>query len=105
MDEAAVLLSVLSRFAVDIDDRPPIEPFGRGHINGTYLVKTDPPVVLQRISRAAFRAPDRVIENVANVTAYLKKAIARDGGDPDRETLTLIPARDDLRPCVFYEGE
>ena len=105
MDEAAVLLSVLSRFAVDFDDRPLITPFGRGHINDTYLVKTDPPLVLQRISRAAFHAPDRVIGNVALVTAYLKKAIARDGGDPDRETLTLIPARDDLRPCVFYEGE
>lgn len=104
MDDPAVLQAVLSRFAVDFDDRPPITPFGCGHINDTYLVKTDPPTVLQKISRAAFHSPARVIENVARVTAYLKEKIALDGGDPERETLTLIPARDGS-PCVFDRGE
>ena len=73
MDDPSALQSVLSRFSVDIGDRPPIVPFGRGHVNGTYLVKTEPPVVLQRINRAVFPRPDRVAENVARVTAYLKE--------------------------------
>ena len=105
MDDPAVLQAVLSRFAVDFTDRPPIAPFGRGHVNGTYLVRTDPPTVLQRINRAVFPRPDRVAENVARVTAYLKEKIALDGGDPDRETLTLIPARETGLPYVLFDGE
>ena len=105
MPDAAALLSVLSRFAVDFGDRPPIEPFGRGHINGTYLAGTNPPTVLQRINRAVFPRPDLVIENVARVTAYLKEKIALDGGDPERETLTLIPDRETGLPYVLLDGE
>ena len=105
MDDAALLRSVLPRFAGDFGDRPPIEPFGRGHVNGTYLVKTEPPVVLQRINRAVFPRPDRVAENVARVTAYLKERISRDGGDPERETLTLIPDRETGLPYVIRDGE
>ena len=105
MPDAADLLSVLSRFAVDFDDRPPIEPFGRGLVNGTYLVGTEPPTVLQRINRAVFPHPDRVIRNVACVTSYLKERIALDGGDPERETLTLIPERTTGLPYVLHGGE
>ena len=105
MPDAALLLSVLSRFAVDFDDRPPLKPFGRGHINGTYLVGTNPPTVLQRINRAVFPHPDLVIDNVARVTAYLKEKIALDGGDPERETLTLIPDRSTGLPYVQFGGE
>lgn len=105
MDDLSALRSVLFRFSVDVSDRPPIVPFGRGHINGTYLVKTDPPTVLQKINRAVFPEPARVVENVARVTAYLKEKIALDGGDPDRETLTLIPARETGLPYVLLDGE
>lgn len=105
MPDAASLLAVLSRFAVDFDDHPPIEPFGRGHINGTYLVGTNPRTVLQRINRAVFPRPDLVCDNVARVTAHLKERIALDGGDPERETLTLIPDRATGLPYVLHDGE
>lgn len=105
MADAAFLLSVLSRFAVDFDDRPPISPFGHGHINDTYLVGTNPPTVLQRINRAVFPRPDFVAENVWRVTARLREAIRLDGGDPDRETLTPIPEKGTGRPFVEADGE
>ena len=34
------------------------------------------------------------MENMVNVTAYLRKIIAEAGGDPMRETLTLLPTKD-----------
>ena len=105
MPDRAALRAILSRFAVDSDDRTPIEPFGRGHINDTYLVGTNPPTVLQRVNRAVFPRPERVVENVARVTAYLRERIAADGGDPDRETLTLIPEKETGLPFVLADGE
>ena len=90
LDEAE-LRAILSCFAVDSDNRPPIRPFGDGHINSTYLVGTKPPTVLQRVNRAVFPDPVSVMRNVFRVTAHLKRKIVVEGGDPDRETLTLIP--------------
>ena len=99
LDEAAIR-SILSRFAVDSDDRPPIRPFGGGHINSTYLCGTNPPTVLQRVNRAVFPNPVAVMENVSGVTAHLRRKIADEGGDPERETLTLIPDRTTGLPYV-----
>lgn len=83
--------------------------FGEGHINDTFCVHTQPPdgacrrFILQRISAAAFGNPEQLMRNVVGVTDYLKKVIAREGGNPDRETLThpAHPDRDVLlhRPC------
>ena len=74
--------------------------FGEGHINDTFCVHTQPGedpcrrFILQRISSAAFHHPDQVMENIAGVTAFLGKAIAAAGGDPSRETMTVVPTRD-----------
>ncbi|MBO4283078.1 MAG: aminoglycoside phosphotransferase family protein [Clostridia bacterium] len=105
MPEPDALRAVLSRFAVDSDDRPPITPFGNGHIHSTYLVGTVPPTVLQRINRAVFPRPDLPTENAARVTEHLRKRIAAEGGDPLRETLTLIPDRLSGLPYVVCDGE
>ncbi|MBD3392239.1 MAG: phosphotransferase [Chitinivibrionales bacterium] len=74
-----------------------IEPFGGGHINDTFKVQTGSPArprsyLLQRINRFVFEAPERVMANIARVTAHLRAKIAAEGGDPDRETLTVVPA-------------
>jgi len=79
-------------------------PYGDGHINDTYrvTVKVDglhKHYVLQRISPVAFRQPDKVMENVLGVTNYLRGSIARRGGDPLRETMTIIPLADG-RTCL-----
>lgn len=67
-------------------------PFGNGHINDTYRTE-DSQFILQRINTSVFTDPAAVMENISRVTAHLKKKITACGGDPDRETLTVIPAR------------
>lgn len=86
--------TMLDRFALP-GQLLEVRPFGDGHINDTFLATTDNGrFILQRISPVAFKRPDQVMENVAQVTAYLHRVIAQDGGDPTRETLTLVPLKE-----------
>lgn len=64
--------------------------YGNGHINDTYCVDGSN-YILQRINTSVFRNPKELMENIENVTAFLRKIITAEGGDPDRETLTVIP--------------
>lgn len=85
-----------------------LSPYGDGHINDTYRVCVQKDgeakqYVLQRLSPVAFPEPEKVMENVAQVTAFLRESIARRGGDPARETLSLIPMRDG-RTYLSEEG-
>ena len=74
-------------------------PFGSGHINTTVLAELATPdgvarFVQQRINRAVFREPERVMENFARVVAHQRRALEREGArDLDRRVLTLVPAR------------
>ena len=45
------------------------------------------------------------MENVIGVTSYLRKKIIENGGDPDRETLNVIPAVDGKPYFIDYKGE
>lgn len=72
-----------------------IKPFGNGHINDTFLVQTNcdnktNKYIIQRINDNVFKNPQEVMENILNVTTYLKKKIIEQGGNPERETLTVI---------------
>ena len=59
--------------------------FGEGHINDTFLVDAGTGrFILQRLSTAAFKEPDKLTRNVVNITDYLAREIARQGGDPSR---------------------
>ncbi|MCI9437052.1 MAG: aminoglycoside phosphotransferase family protein [Lachnospiraceae bacterium] len=69
------------------------EPYGNGHINDTYLV-TMPRYILQRINTSIFTNPDELMDNIENVTAFLRKKIAAAGADADRETLTVVPTKE-----------
>lgn len=83
-----------------------IAPFGSGHINDTYRVTCDARerhVILQRINSQVFSRPELVMENFVGVTRHLAEAIRRAGGDPERETLQLVPTRDG-EPFVRDEG-
>lgn len=67
------------------------EPYGNGHINETYLVTTgEKRFILQRVNGYVFPKPEDVMDNIERVTAFLKAQIEREGGDPARETLTLV---------------
>lgn len=76
-----------------------IEPHGNGHINDTYLVTCREEsgdthrYILQRINHEVFKDPDGLMENVVRVTSFLRKKIEEAGGDPERETLNVIPLR------------
>jgi hypothetical protein len=84
------------------------QPYGSGHINDTYAarVKTDAGEIRfihQRINTNVFRQPEELMENIRRVTEHLRKKILADGGDPDRETLTLIPAANGQCHAVIDE--
>jgi thiamine kinase-like enzyme len=67
------------------------KPLGEGHINKTYLVITDKSkYTLQMINTNVFTDPVGLMENIYNITEFLKKKIVKNGGDPERETLTVI---------------
>ena len=51
-------------------------------------------VILQRMNSTAFPKPVDVMENILGVTSFLKKKIEESGGDPEIETLNVIPAVD-----------
>jgi Ser/Thr protein kinase RdoA (MazF antagonist) len=72
-------------------------PYGMGHINDTYAVvyRRDDGCtrfILQRINRRVFRDPEGLMANIVAVTGHLSRKIRAAGGDPLRETLTLVPA-------------
>ena len=77
-----------------------IAPYGNGHINDTFCVSVETgaarPVryILQKVNRYVFPDPEGVIENIERVTAYLRGVIESEGGDPTRETLTLVESAD-----------
>ena len=70
--------------------------FGKGHINDTFCVYTQTEegdcvrYILQRMSAAAFRRPDQLMQNIVGVTDYLRGVIAQNGGDAARETMTVL---------------
>lgn len=76
-----------------------VVPYGNGHINDTYAVTCSLAggsvrFILQRLNPVVF--PDRagLMRNMIAVTGFLRKAVIRDGGDPERECLRLIPLKD-----------
>ena len=80
------------------------EPYGNGHINETYLVTTgEKRFILQRVNGYVFPKPEDVMDNIERVTAFLKAQIEREGGDPARETLTLVKTH--RGECFTYDRE
>ena len=81
------------------------EPYGTGNINDTFCLTVRPwtgaarRYILQRVNRYVFPDPEPMMGNIQRVTHYLRGVIAREGGDPARETLTLVRAMDG-RPWI-----
>ena len=72
-----------------------ISNFGSGHINDTYLVRSNTGVhsgyLLQKINNFVFKNIDGLMNNMLFVLNHLKEKVSKAGGDPDKEVLTLIP--------------
>ena len=82
-------------------------PFGSGHINSTFRLtfennKASSFYILQQINTSIFKQPELLIENISGVTQWLRKKIMENNGDPSRETLTLIPTKNNM---LYHIGE
>ena len=70
--------------------------YGCGHINDTFVVHTQPEnaccrrFILQRMSAAAFKHPDQLMENIIGVTEFLGREIEKHSGDRSREAMEVI---------------
>ncbi|MBI4979390.1 MAG: aminoglycoside phosphotransferase family protein [Spirochaetes bacterium] len=74
------------------------EPYGSGHINATYLVRTKESdaydYILQRVNHNVFKNVPNLMDNILRVTTHVRGKLAKiPGANPDRETLTVIPAK------------
>ena len=83
------------------------EGYGAGHINDTFAVWAADHSwrwILQRINTDTFTDPAGLMENVTGVTSYLRREILARGGDPDRETLNVVPTREGKPYYTDCEG-
>ncbi len=74
-------------------------PIPSGHINDTYCSEFDEggrrvKYVNQRINHLVFREPELLMENIERVTRFARERIVAAGGDPERESLTIVPTRE-----------
>ena len=87
------------------------KPYGNGHINDTYLLVFEigemgtVKIILQRMNREVFAKPVELMENIMGVTSHLRRKIIALGGDPERETLNVIPSLDEKPYYLDSTGE
>lgn len=85
-----------------------ITPLGTGLINDTYKVITTeadaPDYVLQRINHAIFQNVEMLQNNIAAVTAHIRKILSEQGeSDIDRKVLTFVEASNGK--SYWHDGE
>lgn len=74
-----------------------VQPYDCGHINDTFVAYFNlangikKRYILQRINHRIFTEPDRLMKNIVGITGFLREKIIKEGGDPTRETLNLVP--------------
>lgn len=97
--------ALLKNFALSLDVVD-VKPYGSGHINDTFLVTLtdEKKYILQRINTSIFQKPDELMDNIVRVTSYLREIIIKNGGDPQRETLMIVPTRDGKNYFKDQEG-
>lgn len=76
-----------------------LAPFGNGHINDTYLVKTAPEdapdYILQRKNHKVFKDVPGMMKNIVITTNHIRnKIVAAGEREVNRKVMTYIPAKD-----------
>ena len=113
---------IISQF--DYNGEPvAVKDCNKGHINGTYFVdcevegnKKKQKYVLQSVNTSVFKNPDRVMENILNVTSHIKKKLVEEGKDPATGTMNIVFTKEGnysyideagryWRSYVFVEGD
>lgn len=88
---------ILFNFAID-GEFISCEPYGSGLINRTYVAVYNEGgrrvrYIVQRINTNLFKNVDGLMNNIKLVTEFNRAEIMKRGGDPDRESLTLVPTK------------
>ena len=98
-EKDTVVLEVLSAYDLPATLMGAVR-YGQGHINDTFCVICQPQegdavrFILQGLSSAAFPHPEELMENFIGITSYLRNQVIAQGGDPMRETLSLVYTKD-----------
>ncbi len=94
------LQTISTHFLFDSDIR--IVPMGEGFINDTVIVTTsEGKYILQRKNSNIFKDIPGMMSNIQKVTAHIKSKAISQGLDPNKSTLTIVPAKD--RQNWWYE--
>ncbi len=88
---------ILFNFAID-GEFVSCDPYGSGLINRTYVAVYNEGgrrvrYIVQRINTNLFKNVDGLMNNIKLVTEFNRAEIMKRGGDPDRESLTLVPTK------------
>ena len=83
------------------------EPYGSGLINRTYVAVYSvngkrKRFIVQRINTNLFKNVDGLMNNIKLVTEFNRNEIIKRGGDPDRESLTLVYTKNG---AAYYRAE
>ncbi|MCI6553471.1 MAG: aminoglycoside phosphotransferase family protein [Lachnospiraceae bacterium] len=109
IDTEDILKRVASQFQAE-GSMEELVPYGSGHINDTFRLTCRlsdggcKRYILQKMNTSIFKNTAELMENVEKVTSFLRKKIIEAGGNPERETLNLVPAADG-RTYLESEGE
>ena len=90
--------SILSNFQVE-GTLVSCERYGEGHINETYLAVMDVEgkslnYIVQKINSNLFKEVDKLMNNIRLVTEFNRQKIIAKGGNPDRESLSIVYTND-----------
>lgn len=89
------LQEIASHFALE-GPISSIDSLGEGFINDTFIVRTvdAPDYILQRKNKNIFPDVPAMMENIRKVTDHIRRRVAAEGGDPQREAMTVVPTKE-----------
>ncbi len=81
---------------------------GEGHINDTFKLTVQEGgrnvnYLLQRINNRLFSDVEKLMHNIELVTSFCRRSVEKRGGDPKRECLNIVPARDGK--SYYFDGK
>jgi len=90
------LLNIANQFRLEGAVKEVVS-LGEGFINDTFIIKTVegyPDYILQRKNKRVFSPIPAMMDNIYKICNHIKAKIEKAGGDPMREAMTVIPAKD-----------
>lgn len=101
------LTAIANKFQLEGEVKE-VTQLGEGFINDTFIIKTEgdaPNYILQRKNKNVFSPIPSMMENIQKVCLHIKGKVKKAGGDPMREAMTIIPAKDEKLYFLDREDE